>query len=117
MRAIEKRNHPSSSRFAWSGRVQMISLQNVAAFGSLDLQIVQLVGGVAHPGLQPELLRLFAQPQAASVTAANPAKIILPEPEHGAVVDHAAIFITHRGVHHLPDREATDVARDAGLQQ
>ena len=62
-------------------------------------------------------MRLFAQPDTACVATTYPAKVVLAEAKNGAVVDHAAIFIAHRGVHDLADREPPDIAGHAGLQQ
>ena len=55
--------------------------QDVAALRSLHGDVVQLIGGRAHPGLQPEFLSEFAQPDAAVIVAADPAEIVVAEPE------------------------------------
>ncbi len=92
-------------------------LQDVAALRALHGDVVQLVRRGAHPGLQAELLRLLAHPDARQVAAADPAEIVLAEPEDGAVVDHAAVLVGDGGVDDLADRELLHVAGDAGLDQ
>src|SRR5262245_7481837 len=55
--------------------------QDVAALRSLQRDVVHLVCGGAHPGLQPEFLSEFTQPDAAVIVAADPAEIVVAEPE------------------------------------
>ena len=93
-------------------------LQDLSAVGPLDLEVVELLGGAAHPCLQPQALGLLPQPHAAvAQLPADPAEVLAPEPEHGAVVDHAAGVEAHGGVRHLAVGELADVAGDAGLHQ
>jgi hypothetical protein len=63
---------------------------------------VELVGGAAHPGVEAALGGLLAEPFAGRVVAPDPAEIHVAEAEHGAVVDHAAMLVAHRGVDDLP---------------
>src|SRR5262245_9591863 len=55
--------------------------QNVTALRSLQRDVVQLIGGRAHPGLQSEFLGEFAQPDAAVIVSADPAEIVVAETE------------------------------------
>ena len=93
-------------------------LQHVAAGRALHREVVQLIGGGLDPDLvQAEPLGLLAQPHAAIVVAADRSGSWCPQPEHRAVVDHAAGLVAHRGVDHLPVGELADVAGARGLQQ
>ena len=67
--------------------------------------------------LEAELLGLLAQPDAAIVVAADPAEIVLAEPEQRAVVDHAAMLVAHGGIDDLADAELLHVAGQRVLQQ
>ena len=78
---------------------------------------MQLVGGRAHHHLQAQLFRLFTQPDAAEILAADPAEIVAAQPEQRAVIDHAAMLVAHRGIHHLTHRQLRDVARQRVLHQ
>ena len=91
--------------------------QNVPRAGALDADIVELVGRGLHPDLQPVLAGELAQMDPAIVLAADPAEVVLPEAEHGPVVDHAAVLVAHGRIDHLVDGELLDVARDGELHQ
>jgi hypothetical protein len=78
--------------------------EDVAALRALQGDIVHLVGGGAHPGLEALLLRLLAQPDAAIVIAADPAEVLVAEAKQRAVVDHAAVFVAHGRIDHLTGR-------------
>ncbi len=49
--------------------------------------------------------------------AADEAEVVVGQPEHGGVVDHAAGLVAHRRVDDLPDRQLADVAGDRGLHE
>ena len=91
--------------------------EDAAAVRPLDLEVVELVGGVLHPGPQAPLLGLAAEPQPAGVAAADPAEVLAGEPEDRAVVDHPAGVVAHGRVDDLAVGEPAHVAGDAGLQQ
>ena len=84
---------------------------------ALNGDVVQLVGRGAHQHLQPQLFRLIAQPDAAVIVAADPAEIVLAQPEQRPVIDHAAVFIAHGGIDDLPLRQLFHVAGQAVLHQ
>ena len=91
--------------------------EDLAAVGALDLQVVELVGGVLDPGPQAAFLCLLAYPEAADVAAADPTEVLTAQAEDRAVVDHAAGFVAHGCVDDLAVGELADVAGDAGLHQ
>ncbi|MCY1307966.1 hypothetical protein D9M70_579390 [compost metagenome] len=78
---------------------------------------MNLLTGGFDPDLHAQLLRLLAQPDSGVVLAADPAEVIRAQAQQGAVVEHAAMLVTHRRVHHLPHRQAPHVAGQAVLQQ
>src|SRR5438067_2344074 len=79
--------------------------KKLARLGALDGDVVQLVGRGAHPGLETHLFRLLPEPDPAEIIAADPAEVVLAETEQRPVVDHAAMFVAHRGVDDLAGRE------------
>ena len=78
---------------------------------------MQLVGGRLDPHLQPEPVGDLAQPDAVVLVAADEAEVVLAQPEHGGVVDHAAGLVAQRRVDHLADGQLADVAGDHPLHQ
>ena len=78
---------------------------------------MQVIGRGSHPGLQPPLLRQLPQPLSAILIAADPAEIVAAQAEHRAVVEHAAMLVTHGGIDHLPHRQLADVPGAGDLQQ
>ena len=68
-----------------------------------------------HPQAEPvgELL----EPHARVGVAADEAEVVVREPEHGRVVDHAARLVADRRVDHLADRQLAHVARHRPLDQ
>ena len=72
---------------------------------------------LTHTRSRPGVRGLLAQPRPGVLVAAHEPEVVVPEPEHRAVVDHAAGLVAHRGVDDLPVREPPDVARDAVLHQ
>ena len=93
------------------------ALHNLAAVGALHRQIVQLIGARAHHDLQPQLFSLFAQPDTAKIIAANPAEVIAAQPKQRAVINHAAMFIAHGRIDHLPHCQLFDIACQGVLHQ
>ena len=91
--------------------------QNIARARPLHSDVAQLRGRIAHPRVQIFFMRLLPQPQPAVVVAADPAKIVVAQPKNRPVVNHPAVLITHRRIHHLPLRQFFDIAGDAPLHQ
>ncbi len=92
-------------------------LEDVARQRSLNRHVAVMVGRGPHPGVQPALLGLFPEPEARLVVAADPAEVRLAQPEDGAVVYHAAVVVTHRGIDDAAHGQLLHVARDAKLHQ
>ncbi len=49
--------------------------------------------------------------------ARHESEVVLAQPEHRALVDHAAVVVADRRVHDLAGRQSPRVARDRGLRQ
>ena len=80
----------------WSGPED--AFEDLPALRTLHRNVGELVGGRPDPGVEPAPLRLLAQPQPREVVAADPPEVVVPEPEDGAVVDHPAVLVAHRGI-------------------
>ncbi|MNQ98108.1 hypothetical protein D3C85_1137820 [compost metagenome] len=78
---------------------------------------MDLFAGGLDPDFHAELVRLLAQPDPGVVFAADPAEIVRAQAQQGAVVEHAAVLVAHRRVHHLPHCQAPHIAGQAVLQQ
>ena len=91
--------------------------EDLPAERSLDLHVVELVGGVADPCVEAELLRLPAQPESAGVRSADPPEVVGTQSEQRPVVDHSAGVVAHGGVDDLADGQLAYVAGHARLQQ
>ena len=91
--------------------------QQIAAGWPLHRHVVQLVRRGPHKHLQLQFFRQLAQPFPAVIRSTDPAEVILAQPEHCAVVNHAAVLIAHGGIDHLTDRQFLHVARHAPLHQ
>ena len=81
--------------------------QDIAAQRTLDGDVVQLIGGRPHPGIQTQLARLLLQPEAGVVIAPDPAEIGLAQAEDGAVVNHPAMLVTHGRIDQVARRPAS----------
>ncbi|EKD60275.1 MAG: hypothetical protein ACD_54C00843G0002 [uncultured bacterium] len=92
-------------------------LDDLPTVRPLHRKVMQLIGRRPHHHLQPQLFGLLAQPDAAVIIAADPAEVILPKPEQGAIVDHAAMFVAHRGIDHLTHRQLLHITGQTILQQ
>ncbi len=90
---------------------------DLAAVRPLDRQVVQLVGAAAHHRLQPQLFRLFADPDPAKVVTADPAELVAAQAEQRAVVDHPAMVVAHGGIDDLTLAQLLHVARQHPLHQ
>ena len=88
-----------------------------AAGRALHCDVVQLVRGIADQHLQAQGFGLVLQPDTAEVVTANPAEVVAPQAQQGAVVQHAAMRVAQGGVHDLPDAEFFHIAREAVLEQ
>ncbi len=84
---------------------------------ALERNIGEVIGRGPYPHFQPAFGRQLPQPYAAPVFAADPAEIGLVEPEHRAVVDHAAGGVAHRGIDDLTHRQLGHVAGDGQVHQ
>ncbi|ODA65903.1 hypothetical protein A7A08_03216 [Methyloligella halotolerans] len=78
---------------------------------------MELVGGRPNPDLEVPLLGHLAHPDAEIIVAAHDPEVVLAEPEHGAVVDHAAMVVAEGGVDHLALAQLADVAGGDQMHQ
>ena len=92
-------------------------LEDLPALRALHRDVRKLIGRGLDPCVETPALRLLAQPQSRQVVAADPAEVVVSEPEDGPVVDHSAVLVAHRGVHHLPDGEPPHVAGHTELHE
>ena len=91
--------------------------QDLARGGALDADVVEVVGRLLHPDAQSEPVGLLAQPDAVVLGAADEAEVVRRDPEHGAVVEHAARLVAHRRVDDLAVGEPADVTGHRRLHQ
>ena len=89
----------------------------MTAVGALNGDVVQLVGGMADPGIEVAPRGLRPHEIARVLRPPDPAEVIVPQAEDSAIIDHAAMFITDRRIDHLAYRQFFHVAGDAGLHQ
>ena len=92
-------------------------LEDLPALRALHRDVRKLLGRGLDPRVETPALRLLAQPQSRQVVAANPAEVVVSEPEDGPVVDHSTVLVAHRSVHDLPDRKPPHVAGHAELHE
>ena len=78
---------------------------------------MQLVRGIANQHLQAQGFGLVLQPDTTEVITANPAEVVAPQAQQGAVIQHAAMRVTQGGVHDLADAEFFHIPREAVLEQ
>src|SRR5690606_37152517 len=91
--------------------------QDVTAAGTLNRDVMKLVGRRAHPNVHTTLFSLLPQPEARGTAAAHPAEVILVEAEDRPVVNHTAVLVAHGGIDNLADAQLLHVSGDTELHQ
>lgn len=93
-------------------------LEQVAAVRSLNRDVVHLIRRRTDPDVVAHLFGPVREARhRCSRRQADPAEVILGKTEDRAVVDHATVRIAHSRVDDLTDRELSDIARHAILEQ
>ncbi len=91
--------------------------QDLAAARALDREVVELVGRRLHPDAHRVGLGELGQVHAGVRIAGDEAEVVVGEPVHGRVVEHAAGLVADRRVGDLADRQLARVAGDRALDQ